>query len=301
MGAFQAAMLLMSIVVLAFFVGNVTSAIMEVAHRRRSTEQRMLDTCYYLQRNNISTDLSVNIKQFLRGQQTVAHSSVELEDVVLSYLPSVLRRQTLCEARETHLLPHVVFSAWSVFHERSFERLCCDAFKTRWYPPDDTIFCYGETCQRMFFVSAGNFRYLRYSAMIGNMIYKHASAELISALSNAEYSTSRGHRGDATDSAFFCIGPGKSFCEPVLWCQWQHRGDMGTLSFSSTLELCFGDFAELLRRYPSIKLLGYDHAETFVEMLNKQCRSDLFDSGMCIEECRGITKNSIWRGSVQSH
>merc|ERR1712209_89765 len=73
------------------------------------------------------------------------------------------------------------------------------------------------------------------------------------------------------------IRVGTWMCELVVWCQWNHRGDLTTTNISTTLELSIDDFVEIMRRYPTVKALGVEHAPSIVDWLNREYACDLFD------------------------
>merc|ERR1711971_1347693 len=79
---------------------------------------------------------------------------------------------------------------------------------------------------------------------------------------------------------------GTWLCEPVIWCAWNHRGDLTTTQCSTTMELRFADLTEMLRRYPAVKALGFEHSEVMVDCLNREHGCDLWDSVACLKRVK---------------
>lgn len=49
-------------------------------------------------------------------------------------------------------------------------------------------------------------------------------------------------------------------CEPALWCEWHHVGDLHTITPVSRLVLNFRDVEVLVVRYPLMRAWGSSHA-----------------------------------------
>jgi len=238
--------------------------------------------------------LSVDIKKHIR-HEVLGHVDTD-EAWILSMLPERLRKQLLVEVRQPFLLSSVVFHAWCHVHERSFKQLCCDFLKSYVPHADEEMFGIGESCQYMIFVQSGDLAYLMYSMTLATISdgrggpARFRENRTLRTDGNQKAVLLEEHRrsgGHADTTAAIRIGPGISICEPVLWCAWQHRGDLTALNFASCLQLDPEALVNIVSRYPGMGSFGADHADDFIEMLNTSCRSDLFDSSCCLDEAYG--------------
>jgi len=271
-----------SIVVLGLFLSSLTRVIMETSQHRKIKARQMEQTCAYMHSNSISMELNVKVKQHIRQCQQLASDSIEDEATVLSGLPVTMRRKLLQEARGPKVAKHAVFYSMRDLHPRPFERICCDLLIPQSYFTDVILFSYGEACNKMMFVLAGGLSYFRYSSVLMSLMQRDG------ACGNPRDSTQaiqrdlvRSINRDTCNTArLLKIRPGDALCEPVLWCRWQHCGDLTTCHVTSSLELSYTDFASLVTMYPRLKPWAEDYAVKFVDALNDSTKdvSDLFDT-----------------------
>ena len=64
------------------------------------------------------------------------------------------------------------------------------------------------------------------------------------------------------------LDDGDSFCEPVLWRRWHHRGDFTSTKYSCGFDLIFNELFDLVARYRQMTWWGAQHARNFVTALN---------------------------------
>jgi len=255
-----------------------------------------------LLRHKISANLTSNVKRHLKHEAKHGNSQ-NGDEKVLAHLPNILRRALLLETRGPIVKGALPFCCLKNVCPSGFERLCCSSLRLRWHAPDEQIFCFSEICRSMFFVDTGVFAYLRWSDSISSYLlrFRGAKPSAMSRQSSCKDPTARKQRdntlahieeGDAGQSRYIYVRYGRVVCEPVLWCCWQHRGDLNALTYSSVLELAFRDFEQLSTRYPQIKAIGHQHCQTFVDALNDKSRSDLFDSRCVYDGQRRVSRIS---------
>merc|ERR1712032_322492 len=92
----------------------------------------------------------------------------EKELVVLKHLPTSMRRQVIKESHSWYLISNPVFLGMKSCNDRCLERICCDALRSLWVIPDETVFNFGEIGVGMYFVTRGKLNYLRYPALLHN-------------------------------------------------------------------------------------------------------------------------------------
>jgi len=281
---------LVSILFSGIFLSELTSAIVDAAALRRSQGAKLEATHRFLVRRKVSFATSMLVKRHIK-HEAKAVGAVD-EACVLEMLPERLNRQLLNEIRQPVLAQHVVMRAWFGLHMRSFSQLCCEHLEAATYHPDDIIFSFLEVCQNMFFVQDGVYAYCKFSPLLEKMNKNVSQAG--SDGGNARTRESFGEGLDASTAALTkAVGAnpgmvplalGDYLCEPVIWCPWQHRGDLAAVTFGTMLHLHVGAVTDLVGRYPTLKSLGGEHAANFAEMLRIKGRSDLFDSLDCIRE-----------------
>jgi len=266
---FQSWMVLCSMVVFALFLSHITSALFHQGGRRQDRERKMHTIVEYMNFNRVSTSLSVSIKRHLRHEMSSGHCTSNEENVFV-LLPKTMKRELMCEVRGPFLRTTVFFHAWSGFHGRSFTRMCCDFLSLRSHPPDDIVFTFGEVCQVLYFVHSGNLHYVQYGRMLASFF--------------AVDSWGKDEKGNSARSLFGArlLSPGTIVCEHIIWCPWVHRGDLTSLNYSAILELHASDFFGLVERFPVLVEFGRNHATRFVQLLNEEWFSDLYDSGECV-------------------
>jgi len=301
---YLAVMLPCSILVLALFLSHLTNCIFEEGQRRRDHDKRLEHACTYMSHHNVSMELRASIKQHIRYQLAAHNAWSTTDEVVCSCLPSSLKLQLLAAVREPMLAHNVLFHAWSSTHRRSFERLCNDVIRPGHYYPDDIVFSVDEPCKCMYFITSGIFKYLPYNTVTWLAFRTRFTETCRGSIKDMKDSmTARASmssmKSDEAAQESNVKAP-HSLCEAVIWCQWRYRGDLTATSLSSTFELDYRAFAELVHRYPAIKKLGSEHGVIFVQLLNSagSCLSDRYNSNKCIEVCEDYETLAMLQRSI---
>lgn len=265
-----------SIVLLALFVGNLTKIMLEFSESNDKRHARLEATVYFLHRHNVSSDLSIAVKRHLKQSLSTFDDDPD-DDNLLSFLPVTLRRALLCEVRQPFLQRHVVFRSLDMAHAICYEHVCCDAMRPQFHSPDSIIFTTGERCYGMVFVTGGALQYRKChkpgAAALGIFDFEEKSIN-VADLTVPDQS-------NRTLPGNFLIQSAEALCEPVLWCHWQHNGDLRTTHLTSLLILKAGLFCDFIGRYPRLIEWGSAHASKFLEVLNDDAAhhvSDLFNS-----------------------
>merc|ERR1711862_761348 len=138
-------------------------------------------------------------------------------------------------------------------------------------PADDVIFSFAELCSCMYFVRTGSLVYLRYSCFCSNRYRPRPSS------SNED--------ADGYKSSQNVVRAGDCLSEPVLWCRWQHCGDLAGQAPATLLELHIEDLNEVATNYPDVVDWGSKHAKFVVDVLNgTTVLSDLLNTSSIYED-----------------
>jgi len=205
----------------------------------------------------------------------VENNNIAAEEDMLAVLPVHVKRLLLVEARGPPLHRHVIWQALQRTYPRCFERVCVDLLRSRVYTPDYLIFHAGEIASKVLVVERGSLEYNHMSR------YNNCSC------------------CPPADLVRSAIQVGDMLAEPLVWCQWQHAGDLDSIQHTLLLELEIVLFSDLVRRYPAVKRWGMAHAIQFVEALRRSSAfiSDLFDSSALVNiqtHTRAPTQRKSW-------
>eukprot|EP00928_Gymnodinium_smaydae_P058838 TRINITY_DN42046_c0_g1_i1.p1 TRINITY_DN42046_c0_g1~~TRINITY_DN42046_c0_g1_i1.p1 ORF type:complete len:410 (-),score=26.08 TRINITY_DN42046_c0_g1_i1:242-1405(-) len=185
------------------FLSTVTKMMIALsrAQERQIRGARLLNE--YLDRNNISIDLSVRAKTCLLSRSV---EGVESDSIDTVGLPDDLAGDIKEQARCPTLLQHPLFGAICDMHGRTMRHLCCEACVERYYIVGASIFVMDDPCDFMLFQSSGRTAYT--------------------------------HNGDRDE-----VYSKEWFAEASLWVVWVHLGDLQAVSHTRTLEMSAAAFA----------------------------------------------------------
>lgn len=277
------AMVLTSILVLGLFTSKTVTVIMSITESSRVQTQFKRGVNQFMYSNTISKDLVTQVKQYIKQSEKRRRGALHTNPH-LDSLPEDLRRELLEEARSHSLCHHVVFFALKQYRGRWFQRIACDAIHCALTFPGEPLFILGQTCTTMYFITEGK-----------SVYYRHNST-LLHIVGICTLDTPR-KRDAKLGAGRTILGAGDHVCEPVLWCpNWLHCGDLTVHFTTSSLNLDFGGFADVVKIYPHMAQRLLYHAVRFVIILNRYELSDMFDSNFCF----GILENFLFRaGSKQ--
>merc|ERR1712216_34899 len=111
----QMIVLPLSIVLLAIFGSKLTTALIETAKHRQKTMQLMEAGTHYLKVHNISIELSVQLKQYIRSQKKSKHPNKTDDEWLLNNVLPSMRRLLLQEARCPYIVNNVFFDGLKFF------------------------------------------------------------------------------------------------------------------------------------------------------------------------------------------
>lgn len=273
---------LLCICFLAMFIGKLTNSLLQLQYNWSASAKHLRAIRLYMEKHQIPTELAVQVRKYAEWKLSMDNDSKIPEEKLLGILPNNLRRQLITETHSPRLFKHVVFFAIHELNARFIERVCCDLVERSTYEPDETIFSYGETCSCMYFHVSGDLQYVVYSSIIEALVL--ATGGGLSRRSTSKRgAASVFSMGPATD--YKRIREGQWLCEPCLYTNWSHKGDLLCDSHICVIKLDAGHFGHLVDSYPMVRRFGACHAARFVKMLNttKKNVSDQFDSVLAIK------------------
>jgi len=274
---FHAFAMSISMVLLASFGSSLTSVLVDMSYRRQKCAKNMELVLEYMAAHSISVSLSSKVRRHIQNEcNSNGTGTFNLEKDVLRMLPQDLCRKLLSESRERFLCSGVVFRSWSYLDSTSFQILCCDTFTLIEFAPDELLFSFAETSEKVLVVRSGHLHYA-YSSMLSMAMKTGVSACLLSEL----------HAKMRSKPGFFAlhsVKAGAILSEATIWCPWVHQGDLSSRNYGSVLALKVAELLPLVSRFIVVRGMVLEHASIFVEMLNSCVRSDLFDSRAVLDE-----------------
>lgn len=272
--AYTAIMTIVSLVVMAALVGNLTTVLQQMQQVKSAKTHHMTIARRYLRNHEIDPEIATQVHKYMEAVVVrQARQQQEDEQELLLVLPRNLRRAVLLQTRATVVKSNLVFAAVQNINMEMFEAICCDYLEPFWFLPDEKIFSYGKVCKKMFMLTAGEVSYLRYSIVMQAMMRVAGGKQL-----------------NIGDSGPDCWSKYRSFrrkmvtfdtvvCEASLWVQWVHVGDLDSESLGTMWSLTVESVMELISNFPVVQVKLLPHANRFLRtLIDADGGCDLLDS-----------------------
>lgn len=268
---YAAVFLLFALMILASFVSSLTNMMMQLQSLtdERNRQQRAVRS--YLTAMKISVGLSMRVKKYVDWKLKTQDSQCR-SDEVLSILHPQLVMELLCEIRGPEICGHKFLAGISRSHPRIFRRLCFEAMHVMWQAPHETIFSPADEAEHMYFVTQGS---LTYSVVkIGRQLPTDGNCMLpaIDAPVKDMYWLDRPGPGQQQAVEMRSIDDelykGCHLCEAALWVEWDHCGELKTITDSQMLALAAAQFQQVISSFPQVHASAVYYARCFLAALN---------------------------------
>jgi len=199
----------------------------------------------YLRQRNVSNELSNRIFKFLEHQLKIQSRLVQKENIkILTSLSEALQNEMTHQMHSPHLLKHPFFHHLNTHIKALMHRLCRYVIKPQSYAEKETIFSWGDSAKRMYFIKSGR---LQYTTV-----------------------TVEGTKKEALEQKDW-------ISEAVLWTDWRHQGDLTAETASDLIAVDPARFVEEMGVHPRPWYFAKEYAMHFVNKLNQMDRAELSD------------------------
>lgn len=172
----------------------------------------------------------------------------------------------------------VFFELLDDLHPKVFRRLCHDAIETMWMAPQEKLFDTNEEATAMFFISSGNFNYT-YLSQLGAQACARPSAnpkQIAAKLAN--------ETGRVPPLVEREVSQGQWLCEAALWVDWEHLGELLTITDACALTMKTAKFHHVIKANTAAHAIAVLYARRFLDVMNCFGKSyfDFIPEGMLV-------------------
>lgn len=257
--------LLLAIIVFSSFISTLSNTMLALQNLQSEKffQQRILRK--YLYENDISTSLSVRVKEYLRGN----HLQEQKDDQVnkaLESLPDELLKDMMNEIRSPILSGHKFFCDLSITFPRLVRQLCHEAIDGVRVLRAESIFTCGDACNRIFFVCRGAVKYFVKRAAQSGI----GSVEDDDSGPSEEYDTPFEGGRMLTKPVDFnpVLTRGMWLSEAAMWTRWEHCGDLIGVRPGNVFTMEAATFADKVSQYANAYTATKRYALCFVDLMN---------------------------------
>lgn len=229
--------ILFAMLVFSTFVSAVTNSMMRLWSLGATQMQDMLQFRKFLRQHSISPELAYRLNRYLGVIQMAQQHVLHMKDVkLISCLSGPLHQQLRAELLSKYLDGHPLFCGINARNSQLMCEICSECLTDKFLSLDDIIFSAGHMAKEMGFLCRGAAGYK---------------------LSGATVPVVGVYRGDW-------------FCEPTLWTQWIHVGQLQAKLECEIIGLSATSFRELAILHPIALNLIRGYAVVFICLLNKK-------------------------------
>jgi len=231
----------LGLVVVSYFISSITHFMTQIQTTHAATNQRRFRLLRYLYDNNISSELSVRVKQFVETvSQTQRTTDRDVE--LLGTLPESMRLELDCEIKGPVLLIHPLLNNLAFDNELLGKKLA-HVITQKSMHHGQPLFVRNAESNQMYILRTGRLLYLR----------AHKWHTL----------------GECTVVPPTIVEAGHYMSEMALWAQWLHGGDCTAGSSCDVFALSSGDLELLLQDFGSKLLRVAIYARQYVLWMNR--------------------------------
>lgn len=243
--AFAILTILFAMLIFSSFVSAVTNSTMRLWSLGASQLQDQLQFRKFLHQNSISPELAHRLNRYLGVVQIARQNVLHMKDVKLvSSLSGPLQQQLRVELFIRYLDGHILFDMINSRNSHLMCRICSECLNDKLLSQHNMIFSAGQLTTEMGFISHG--------------------------LAGYTLSSKR----DSVVGVF----KGDWFCEPCLWTEWMHVGQLYAQLECEIISVTATAFRELAVLHPIALQLIRTYAVIYISLLNdRRERGELSD------------------------
>mmetsp|Transcript_41426 Transcript_41426/g.107206 ORF Transcript_41426/g.107206 Transcript_41426/m.107206 type:complete len:796 (-) Transcript_41426:238-2625(-) len=254
--AYTVAVLFFALMVFSSFLSSITGAMTQLRQLSSVFDQNVSLLRRYLQKREISHDLSVRILKYVEHQLTNQYDEIQQKDVrLLEVLSDPLRQELVQENICPILTPHPFFKAFAQTDSGAMNQLCNFAVKQSSLMEGDTVFCEGVTDDHMYVLLQNS-----------RLSYEFQQKRRATQRGRSFIVDTHGHdrsEHDKTPLEDWC-------CEAALWTKWVHLGSMRALDVSNVLSIKGEIIQKIALSHHLVHAGTAKYAQAWVERLNRQ-------------------------------
>eukprot|EP00929_Paragymnodinium_shiwhaense_P117944 TRINITY_DN8943_c0_g1_i2.p1 TRINITY_DN8943_c0_g1~~TRINITY_DN8943_c0_g1_i2.p1 ORF type:complete len:800 (+),score=122.71 TRINITY_DN8943_c0_g1_i2:108-2507(+) len=225
----------------SYFVGRLTNTMSDL-HRLRETRTRQLHIVReYMRECSTPVETAIRVEAYLENTAKQRTRVGRAKDVA-GILPMQLLADIWWEAWSPTLSVHPFFGKLMCAAPRIVWTICKDAIEEVFVFSGGTVFIITDHAEKMTFVSSGK------------LSYRHGRRH-----DTWGERTATGKGRDVTVSQWLC--------EPVLWTQWKHQGELQAVRPSTVLALHSDALVKIAKAREADAAMG-SYARSFVNALN---------------------------------
>lgn len=241
---FAIVVLLFALVTVSTFVSGITSAVMQLRSMRSAKSKQLWLLRRYLAQCNVPTPLAVRINNYCDYAWGAHEMRLQERNIqILTLLSQSLRAELKAAIYEPRISKHPFFVLLSKVAPLTTRTLCSSAVSRIEVGRSDQLFAYGDTADKMYFISMGELVYFRHDLV--------DESEVLT-----------------TDSWF---------CEPVLWTFWTYQGTLQSKIESVLSAVDAEKFGEIVQSNYDSRSEAAAYAKGFIQGLNRIDATKLSD------------------------
>lgn len=290
---YAACFLLFALMILASFVSSLTNMMMQLQSLKDEKNRQQRAIRSYLSTHKISMALSMRVKKYVDWKLQMLSSQKSNADV-LAILPKALVVELLYEVRGPVISQNLFFKGLDETFSRTFRRICHEAVTLIWQAPMELIFTAVDEAAVMYFITHGVLRYRVVKIRKGSVSKQNTSTSQHENSVDVDEDLDNGSNTHE-------VMKGTCMCEAVLWVDWDHCGELKTVTDCAVLSLDSRMFANVIQTNPPAHASSVLYARKFLASLNKfgKVYTDILPEGgiVSMERSQSVFRRSNSRNT----
>jgi len=274
--------LVFALVTFSSFVSSITNAMTRLRNMNSEYAKQLLTFQRFLRQSKITTPLAVRMRRHLEHRLFRQKKILEEKDVeVLKLLSEPLLMELHVEIYKPCLVLHPFLQRFTD-HLIAIRKICHLALFDISLSLHDTLFSYGEACERMYFLRTGR---LIYTLEFNWQEFKIEQPKEATLQKKSDRASTLGCMG-STPNDDTLLGSDHCLAEACLWTQWAHLGACVCKTGKASL-ICLDSqtFRNITSMVRWIRMEATLYAKFFAEHLN--CLDTLSDL-VCTEDTQEL-------------
>jgi len=250
-----------AVLVMAVFVSTITKTLLELARVTDGRTHARILVHRYLNGHcdKINAEVATRVQRSASKAMVADHKlqEFECEAEVMKLIPKQIQNELLHAVRKPILIQYPFFQHLDVLHPAVLVCICCKGVQLQVCHRADAVFEYGDPCNCMWFVAAGELKY--------------SLTENTNSVHSQFLATDEEGSGEE-------VLAGMWISEAALWVSWYNRGALHASRSSALLCLDVSDFQQALKAFRDVHAAAALYAMKFVKALqNRDTISDMLE------------------------
>lgn len=258
--AFNVCAVLLGVAVVSSIIGSLTAVISQFRQKAAEKIEDEDNLRKFLQDNDVTLELRRRITHFFAQAQGKGGRVTEDMLPLLNVLPGYLRIDMRYEVHMHKLSVSPVLTCLKDAHEHVLKGVCDSGVVERTVDNGSTPFYSDTECASLYFLLQGRFAY--YSEVENNTQVQSQVGTMNNGVSNG---VSPVHHVES-----HYLHPGEYLCEPALWCQWMHQGQLQASSNGMLLVLSTTAFSKIVAKHRGALSFCCEHAGVYIHCMQER-------------------------------